>query len=62
MPPDSPGPMSSRCWRGQGLPGCWVEPGNGRNARKKKSIKQKQNTAQIVKKQTDALLMYCREM
>lgn len=32
---DSPGPMSSQCWRGQGLPGCWVDPGSGRNAKSK---------------------------
>lgn len=35
VPPDSPGPMSSLCWRGQGLPGCWVDQGSGRNAKYK---------------------------
>lgn len=32
--------MSSRCWRGQGWPGCWVDPGSGRNAK----CKAKNNT------------------
>lgn len=29
---DSPGPVSSRCWRGRGFPGGWVDSGSGRNA------------------------------
>lgn len=33
VPPDSPGPMSSQCWRDPGFPGCWVDPGIGRNAK-----------------------------
>lgn len=28
----SPGPESSRCWRGRGFPGGWVDSGSGRNA------------------------------